>query len=164
MKHLKLFTLLILATIAIAASCNKTPPPDPNSFYFRCKINGQTYIPNNCSNCLSFMLLEDTSLIANANAGFETIRFGINDYAGIQVKTYSLINQGGRRATYKNSTTTDDYYRTQNFNPGNFTITELNKTTKTMRGVFNFVAYHSIRPNDSLIITEGSFHVKYTTN
>jgi hypothetical protein len=163
MKHLTLFTLLALTTFAIVTSCNKTTVPDPNSFYFRCKINGQTYIPNNCANCLSFMLLEDTSLIANANAGFETIAFGINDKSGIEIKTYRLINQGGQRATYENSPLTNDYYRTQNFNPGTLTITELNKTTNTMKGVFNFVAYHSLRAKDSLIFTEGSFYVRYTT-
>src|SRR5665647_5520 len=163
MKHLKTFILLVIAFITISASCKKTTDPRPSDFYFRCKINGQLYIPNSCANCLSFKLLEDTSLIANANAGFETIRFGINDLTGIQVKTYNLINQIGNRATYKNSTTTDDYYRSQNYNPGNLTITELNKTNRTIRGNFNFVAYHSFRPNDSLIITEGTFYAKYTS-
>jgi hypothetical protein len=160
----KLFILPALFFSLIFATCEKNPIPDPNDFYFRCKINGKLYIPNNCANCLSFMILEDTSLIANANAGFETIGFGINDQTGIQAKTYSLINQIGSRATYKNSTTTDDYYRSQNYNPGNFKITEINKTNKTVKGNFSFIAYHSFRPKDSLIITEGIFYVKYTTN
>lgn len=111
---------------------------------------------------MSFKLLEDTTLIANGNAGFETIRFGINDKTGIQVKAYELINQVGNRATYKYSTTTDDYYRTQDFNPGSFQITEVDKSKRIIRGTFHFVAYHSFRPNDSVIVSEGIFRIKYT--
>ncbi|MGN6299190.1 MAG: DUF6252 family protein [Ginsengibacter sp.] len=147
----KLFILPALCFTLIFATCKKNPTPDNNYPFFECKINGQKYIPNNCANCLSFMILEDTSLIGAANQGFKTIRFGINDSTNIQAKTYSLTNIGGMRATYKNSTTTDDYYRTQDFNPGSFTIIEINKTNKTIKGKFNFVAYHSINLNDSVI-------------
>lgn len=158
------FILPPLFFTLIFATCKKNPMPDNNYPYFECKINGQRYIPNSCANCLSFMILEDTSLIGAANRGFETIRFGINDPAAIQVKNYPLINTGGMRATYKNSTTTDDYYRTQNFNPGSFKITEINKSTKTIKGTFSFIAYHSFRPKDSVIVSEGSFRVPYATN
>lgn len=161
MKYLIIVSCL---TILMAASCNKNeyPEPGPNDFYFRCKIDGRLYIPNSCANCMSFKLLEDTSLIASGNAGFETIRFGINDKTGIQEKEYALINQGGQRATYKYSTTTDDYYRTQNFNPGSLKITEVDKTKRIIRGTFHFVAYHSFKPNDSVIVSEGKFRIKYT--
>ena len=164
MKHLKALSFTLIALITIAASCNKNeyPEPGPDDFYFRCKIDGRIYVPNSCANCLSFMLLEDTSLIANGNAGFETIGFGINDKTGIQAKTYELINQIGNRATYKYSTTTDDYYRTQNFNPGSFKVIEVDKSKRIIRGTFHFVAYHSFRPNDSVIVSDGMFRVKYT--
>lgn len=102
-------------------------------------------------------------MIAGTNRGFETIRFGINDSTGIENNKYELLNRGGMRVTYKNSTITDDYYRTQNFNPGSLSITEIDKANKTIRGSFHFVAYHSFRPNEGVIITDGSFHVKYTT-
>lgn len=164
MKHLKTFSFALILLITIAASCHKNeyPEPGPNDFYFRCKIDGRLYIPNSCANCMSFKLLEDTSLIASGNAGFETIRFGINDKTGIQAKTYDLINQGGRRATYKYGTIRDDYYRTQNFNPGSFQITEVDKSKRIIRGTFHFVAYHSFRANDSVIVSDGIFRVKYT--
>ncbi len=164
MKKIFIYILPTLLYTFIFATCNKTPPIPTDDFYFKCKINRQTYIPNSCANCLSFMVLEDTSLIANANAGFETIGFGINDPLNIQMKNYLLINRGGMRATYKNSTTTDDYYRTQNFNPGKLIITEFDRMNKTMRGTFNFIAYHSFRANDSVIVSDGSFYIRYTTN
>jgi hypothetical protein len=159
-----MYILPALLFTLIFATCNKPPAPAADDFYFKCKLNGQTYMPNNCSNCLSFKVLEDTSLIANANRGFETIRFGINDPTNIQAKNYSLINVGGMRVTYSNSTLTNDYYRTQNFNPGKLIITEFDRMNKTMRGTFNFIAYHSFRANDSVIVSDGSFYIRYTTN
>ena len=152
--------LLVLFTMLTASECRKTTTPE---FYFKCKVDGQEYIPNSCANCLAATILEDTTLIMNANRGFETIGFGINESKGIQKGTYFLINQVGRRATYKKSTTTNDYYRTQSIYPGELTIKEFDKASKIIGGTFSFRAYHTLS-NDSVIVSSGEFRLKYKTD
>jgi hypothetical protein len=106
----------------------------------------------------------DTSIIIGANNGFESIRFGIDNHPMLIPKTYQLINEPGKRATYDNSTLVNDYYRTQPFNPGTFIISSIDKTKRIITGNFNFVAYHSLRANDSVIVNSGKFQLKYTVN
>ena len=92
MKHLKNFGLVIIALSTLAASCKKNPSePDPDSFYFQCKINGQLYIPNNCANCMSGTLLGDTTLLINGNAGYEAILIGIIKLDQIPISQISYI-------------------------------------------------------------------------
>lgn len=163
MKHLKLFALLFLGTIIISASCEKNPIPDPNGFYFRCKINGQTYIPNSCANCLTSTILKDTILILGGNSGYHTLGIGINDNTEIKVTTYILSDTIGRQGDYKNGTLTNDRYFTDANHTGQLQITTLNKTNKIIEGKFYFKAYNPYR-NDSISVTDGIFRLKYTIN
>lgn len=57
MKYLLFF---IITAICGAASCNKEQLP---KYYFKCKVDGQEYTPDNCTNCLQANLLQDTILI-----------------------------------------------------------------------------------------------------
>ena len=162
MKHLKIFTLLVLATIAIAASCNKTPTPAPDDFYFRCKINGQTYIPNNCANCMVGKLLGDTALLINGNAGYETVLIGVTNKPIIQT-SYLLNSNITNGGTYKNSTTTTDRFDTDATRTGQLLLTSLDKANRIITGTFYFQAYNPVQ-NKTINITDGEFRLKYTTN
>lgn len=163
MKRLKIISLLIIAITTISASCKKTTDPGPNDFYFRCKINGQTYIPNGCANCITCTIYQDTIFIFGGNAGFETVGVGINDNTNIKVTSYILNDVIGRRGDYKNSTLTNDRYFTDATHTGQLEITKIDKAKKIMEGNFYFNAYNGYR-NDSVSITEGKFRLQYTTN
>lgn len=132
-------------------------------FYFRCIIDGLNYLPNGCANCMRCDIYGDSSIIMWGNRDFETLRISI-DNQPIKIGQYQLVNQPGKRATYKNATTTDDFYRTQNFSPGVFNISELDKGKQIIAGSFYFVAYHSFRSNDSVIISAGKFRLHYFNN
>ena len=163
MKHLKLFALLLLATIFMVASCKKTTDPSPDDFYFRCKINGQLYIPNSCANCLTCTVYKDTILLLGANQGYKVLTIGINDNLNIRVTTYILNEIIGRQGTYKNSTLTNDRYFTDAKHTGQLQITTLDKTNKILQGTFYFKAFNSYS-NDSISVTDGDFRLHYTIN
>ena len=163
MNHLKLFTLLILATIAIAASCNKTPTPAPDDFYFRCKINGQTYIPNSCANCITCTIYKDTTFLLGGNAGFEAIAIGVINKPEIIAKAYILNSNIANGGTYKNSTTTTDRFDTDATRVGQLIITSIDKVNRIIIGTFYFQAYNPVQ-NKTVDVTEGEFRLKYTTN
>ncbi len=165
MKHLKALYFVLIALITIAASCHKNeyPEPGPDDFYFRCNIDGRTYIPNSCANCMSGKLLGDTTFLVNGNAGFESIAIGIIDITGSPIKiSRYLLNQNPRfGADYKNSTILIDQYNTDSTHTGFLEITNLNKIDRIIQGTFYFKAYNSYR-NDSVNVTDGKFRLKYT--
>ena len=163
MKNLKILLLLTITTIFLSAGCNKEPQaPDPNSFYFRCYIDGRYYIPNNCANCMSAKLLKDTTLILRGNSGLETVGIGINDNKTINTTIYNLNEVVGRQGDYKNSTIYDDRFFTDVLRTGQLKITLLDKTKHIIEGSFFFKAYNGYR-DDSVSITNGVFRIKYTT-
>jgi hypothetical protein len=143
--------------------CHKDQQPDPNSFYFQCKIDGQLYIPANCSNCMDAMLLGDTTLILGGNNGFQSVGIGINDNMNIKATSYILNEVIGSRGDYKFSTTTDDRYFTDASHTGQLTISTLDKTNKIVSGIFFFQGYNPVQ-NKTASITEGKFRINYITN
>ena len=163
MKHLKKIALFLTALITISASCKKTTDPGSNDFYFRCKIDGQTYIPNSCANCITCAILGDTTFLLGGNAGFDAIAIGIIYKPAITQKTYNLNSNIANGGTYKNSTITNDRFDTDSLHFGQLQIITLDKTNKIIEGTFHFNAYNSYR-NDSVSITDGKFRWKYTTN
>jgi hypothetical protein len=154
---------MCLFFIFIFATCRKTTLPGPNDFYFQCKIDGRTYVPNSCANCITCTIYKDTIFIFGGNAGFETVGVGINDNSGIKVYSYTLNNVIGRRGDYKNSTVTYDRYFTDSNRTGQLDIISLDKTNRIIQGTFYFKAYNAYR-NDSVNVTDGKFRLKYTTN
>jgi hypothetical protein len=53
--------ILTLSTIFMfETSCSKEHLPE---YYFKCKVNGQEYIPDKYANCRTAKLLGDTTLI-----------------------------------------------------------------------------------------------------
>jgi hypothetical protein len=164
MKNTYLILPALLFTL-IFATCNKTPPIPTDDFYFRCKINGQTYIPNNCANCMVAKLLGDTTLLINGNAGFESIAIGIINFTGqpIIISSYILNDNPRHGADYKNSTTTNDKFDTDATRTGQLVITSLDKTNRIIIGTFYFQAYNPIQ-NKTVDVTDGIFRLRYTTN
>ncbi len=163
MKHLKILTLFVIAIITLAASCKKTTDPSPNDFYFRCKINGQTYIPNSCANCITCTIYKDSIFLLGGNAGFEAIAIGIINKPEIIQKPYVLNSNIVNGGTYKNSTTTNDRFDTDSLRTGILNIETIDKINKIISGTFSFVAYNPVQ-NKTVNITEGIFRLKYTTN
>ncbi len=161
MKHLKIFSLIVISLIATAASCKKNIDPNSDDFYFSCKIDGRLYLPNSCANCTAPKLLGDTMLLINGNAGFETILLGITNKPEVIENTYLLNSNIVNGGTYKNSTLSNDRFDTDSLHIGQLQIISLNKTKRIIQGTFRFKAYNSYR-NDSVSITDGRFRLKYT--
>ncbi len=156
MRQLIFFAILFLF---IGASCNKEHLPE---YYFRCKVDGKEYVPDNCTNCLQANLLQDTILIVRGNRSFETLGIGINDNQSIRTTSYVLNGVIGRRGDYKFSTTPSDRYFTDSARTGRLTVTALDKGQKIVEGTFNYDAYNQVQ-NKTVNVTEGKFRLQYKT-
>src|SRR4051812_10440525 len=152
--------LLLLSFFIILCSNNCKKAPPLGDFYFRCKVDGQSYAPNNCANCTQCDFLGDTTLILGGNRGFETLGIGLNDFSGIKPSTYILNNVPGRRGDYKNSTMVDDRYFTDSTRTGEIIINSIDINNKVISGTFYFEAYNEFR-DDSVNVTDGKFRLKY---
>ncbi len=157
----KLILLPAIFFILSFATCKKHPDKS-NDFYFKCKINGQTYIPG-LGNDLTCELIADTTLLLGGNLGYEALDIGINDNTQIKVGLYFLNEIIGRQGSYKNSTLTNDRYFTDSLRTGQLHITTLDKTNKVIQGTFYFKAYNSYR-NDSVSVSDGTFRLHYITS
>jgi|SRR5690348_17231568 hypothetical protein len=157
------FVLPPLFFTLIFATCKKNPMPDNDYPYFQCKINGKTYIPNGCANCTKAMLLGDTTLLINGNAGFESVAIGIINATSqpIEAITYTLNDNPRSGADYKNSTVLTDIFNTDKNHTGQIKVIKLDKANKIIQGTFYFKAYNAYR-NDSVSITEGKFLLNIT--
>ena len=164
-------TIFIALVISISIGCQKPEGdhtvdgyyiPDINLPYMRALVNGSLYVPNGCSNCTTFRILGDTMIVAGFNSNLESIFFSIRD-SSIQAKTYSFNSSNIHGASYKNSTSANDYFISQDFNPGFFTITKIDKSTKSIFGKFAFTGYRTLQMTDSIIISKGIFFAHYTT-
>jgi hypothetical protein len=138
-------------------SCKKEYLPE---FYFKCKLNGKEYIPDNCANCRRAIVLGDSVFMLNANRYVETIAFGIRDYP-IKQKTYMLNEQKSYNAIYDNTIgNPPDIFKTDSLHKGQITITMLDKANRIIAGTFSFHAFNAIQ-NKKVMITEGKFRLKY---
>ena len=153
--------ILILSSLFMfATSCKKEHLPE---YYFKCKVNGQEYRPNNCANCTQAKILQDTILIIGGNRGFETLGIGINDGRGIKVGNYLLNENLGRKGDYKFSTTPNDRYYTDSLHTGLLSISMLDSQKKIIVGTFLFQAYNPLQ-DKKVWVSEGKFRLQYKTN
>ena len=154
--------LLDLFTMLTASECRKTTTPE---FYFKCKVDGQEYIPNSCANCRVAKLLGDTTFLLSGNRDLESILIGIVNHNSvpITINTYTLDQRSEQKASYKNSTSFLENYNTDSARTGRLIITTLDKTNKIVSGTFNFVGYNAVR-NKTVNISEGSFRLNYKTD
>lgn len=159
------FGILILSSLFMfATSCKKEHLPE---YYFKCKVNGQEYIPDNCANCRTAKLLGDTSLILGANRYVESVVLGILDFP-LQAKTYYLDSTrkygGGGSASYDNTIgNPSDIFETDRLRTGKLIISTLDKTNKIISGTFYFEAYNRVT-STIVRIEAGKFRIKYKTN
>lgn len=162
MKKKTLF-LLPIASLLIAGSCNKEHLPE---YYFKCKVDGQEYVPDNCANCMTRTILGDTLLILGANRYVESIGIDVLEYP-LKEKSYILKekrNISGGTADYDNTIgNPPDIFRTDSLRTGQLTITTLDKTNKIIAGTFSYEAYNAVQ-NKSVKVTEGKFRLQYKTN
>lgn len=161
----KLCLLPVIFFNLIFFTCKKDSAPDNNYPYFKCKVNGQTYIPNNCANCLTCTIYQDTIFLLGANAGFEALGIGVINFTAqpIVATTYILNDNPRQSGDYDNSPLVNDIYKTDVTHTGQLQITTLDTTNRIIKGTFYFKAYNSYR-NDSVSVTDGDFYLKYTTN
>lgn len=152
----KLFFILA-AFLYLAASCNKEYLPE---YYFRCKVNGEEYVPDNCANCRTGQILQDTVLMIGGISGNATLGIGINDGGGIKAGTYLLNEVIGRRGDYKNSMASNDRYFTDAARTGQLVITTLDKSNRIIAGTFSYVAYNAVQ-NKTVSVTGGKFRLQY---
>ncbi|TAG30784.1 MAG: hypothetical protein EAZ35_06185 [Sphingobacteriia bacterium] len=104
MKSTQLKLVLSIICIAlILIACKKERLPE---FYFRCKINGETYIPSNCTNCKVARLLSDSIFIVFGNKGYESV--GIGAYENPFTSKSFKLNNTRNSADYDNSPLVND--------------------------------------------------------
>lgn len=153
--------VLVLAFIFSSSHCRKDPPSP--EFYFRCNVDGNLYIPNNCANCRVGKLLGDTVFLINGNRDYETIAIGIIklDKIPITNTSYHLSQNPQQKAIYKNSTDPRDAFNTDSLRTGQIIITLLDKTKKIIEGSFSFQAYNPVQ-NKIVQISKGRFRLEYT--
>lgn len=154
---MKYLLCILLTSILIGSKCKKD---NATNFYFQCKVDGVSYEPDNCANCIGKDLLGDTTLILGANTGFKTLGIGIKDNTGIKITSYILNEVNGRRGDYKFSTTSNDRFFTDANHTGVLNITEIDKINKIIAGNFYFDSYNIIQ-NKVARITEGKFRLNY---
>jgi hypothetical protein len=162
MKSFHTIILLSLFIVLTASECRKTLTPE---FYFKCKVDGQEYIPNNCANCLTCTILGDTAFILGANRGYEVVLLGKINHNGLPIiaTTYLLNEIPEQRASYDNSPTVNDIFKTDASHTGALDITTLDRANKIIAGTFSFKAYNPLQQK-TVNVTEGSFRIKYTTD
>jgi hypothetical protein len=158
--QLKQLFLLFTIAIILFGSCKKDN--NPAQFFIKCKIDGQDYRPNGCANCMRGQLLDDTVFMMNANADFQTVSIGVIQKPSITTKAY-ILDRVGSGGSYKNSTTTDDVFRTNSSNNGQLIITTIDKENKIISGTFYFKAYNAFQ-NKNITISNGEFRLRYTDN
>jgi hypothetical protein len=149
--------VFLVASCFIFARCKKE---HLHEYYFKCKVDGQSYEPDNCANCIAKDIIGDTVLILGGNRGFETLGIGINDNTGIKEKIYLLNEIIGRRGDYKFSTTPNDRYYTDSLRTGQLIISKLDKANKVIEGSFHFDAYNIVQDKIAKI-TDGKFRLQY---
>jgi hypothetical protein len=152
--------LILTALVFLAPSCNKEHLPE---YYFKCKVDGKEYVPDNCANCRTADLLGDTVIILGGNRYVESIAVTALEYP-LQQKSYSLLSKTtkGRGAAFYDKTigNPSDIFRTDSLSTGQLTITTLDKTNKIIAGTFYFEAYNAVQ-NKTVSITEGKFRLQY---
>ena len=160
MKTIK-FTCIAITFLFVLTKCKTDPPTtDPNSFYLKCKVDGQAYLPENCANCMTCDLIGDTVLIIGGNRGYETIGFGIKDLGAIKQISYPLNESLLHRADYDNSPIVQDRFFTDASHTGQLNITKLDKPGRIIEGNFSFIAYNAYQ-NKTVSVTEGIFRLKF---
>ena len=144
-------------------SCHKNP--ENAQYYFKCKVDGQEYIPNGCANCLVAKLLGDTTLLINGNRGFEAVDIGIIklDRIPIIATNYILNDNPQQNGMYDNSPQVNDIFKSDATRTGLLNITVLDKSNKIISGIFYFQAYNPVQ-NKTVNITDGQFRLNYSIN
>jgi len=160
---MKYLILILIVSACTGASCNKNHLPE---YYFKCKLNGQEYVPDNCANCRTAKVLGDTLLILGANRYVESIGVDVLEYP-LKEKPYVLKerrNAAAGTADYDNTIgSPSDIFRTDSLRTGQLTITTLDKTNKIIAGTFYYDAYNAVQ-NKTIKITDGKFRLQYKTN
>jgi hypothetical protein len=153
---------ICMPILLLSHSCRKSAKPE---YYFQCKVAGQTYMPNDCANCMVAKLLGDTTLLVNGNRGYESIAIGIIklDKKPVSVTTYSLNDSPQQSAFYKNSPVFNDTYKTDSAHTGFLVISTLDKTNGVIAGTFQFTAFNNSQ-NKTIVVTSGEFRLLYSTN
>lgn len=159
------FWLILIVTSLLIfsfAQCKKDVLPE---FYFRCKVDGQDYRPNGCTNCNVAKLLGDTTILINGNRGFESILIGVIklDRFPISAINYDLDQRPEQKGSFDNSPLVNDIYQTDSSHTGELKILSIDRTSKIISGAFSFQGYNPAQAK-TINITEGKFRLKYTTD
>lgn len=153
----------------LLTTCTKEKLPE---FYFRCKVDGRDFKPDNCTNCSRYEVYGDTMISIGGNMGWETVRILCKERIRLtQNFTTSLTTV---RTTDRYGVASGFYmaemigplnnnYRTDSVNTGEMFVTSVDRTNRILEGNFYFTAY-SPGLNKKVNITDGKFRVRYTPN
>jgi len=150
-KEMDSTTVMITEGVFENLSYAITLPPASATDTFRVKIDGTSWTPGSIAGVNSFGSI---SVVANEITLSKTV--GITMPSDITPGSYTFDALGGQYIGLYNPNTTT----TLASSSGTLTIIEHNKTTKRIRGNFNFVA-QPILGGAGSNLTEGYFSVKY---
>ena len=155
------YLILAIGVISFSASCNK----NPNSFgdYAQCKVDGQSYAPDNCSNCKICRIIRDSIFTFALSSNNESVAMGIHDSSGIGTKIYQLNTSNRNGGSYANAMYLVNRFLTDSIHTGTLQITLIDKIHKKIEGTFSFKAYNLLQ-NKIVTVTEGEIRLPYETN
>jgi hypothetical protein len=168
---MKNITKLLIAAVAVLlfTTCTKEKLPE---FYFRCKVDGRDFKPDNCTNCSLYEVYGDTMISIGGNMGWETVAFlakekvRVRQNFALQLSKFNnntdfSVGQG----TYRNGIAIplSHYYRTDSIKSGILNVMSIDRTNRIIEGNFHFTAY-SPGLNRTVNVTDGKFRVRYTPN
>lgn len=155
--------ILILITIfLLSVSCKKEHLPE---YYFKCKVDGKEFVPDNCANCLTKTLYGDTLILLGASEGNSSIGLAIMKDK-MKVGNYNLsieIIEDEGTGSYDNIIgSPSNIFRTDSIRTGQLLLKVFDKSNKIIEGTFYFTAYNPIQ-NKTVKITDGKFRLQYNT-
>jgi len=153
----KIFLAALLAITIGACGDDASSGPDGNSKTLGAKVNGRTLDLTSVSwgyNTVNFFVSGSTSILPPR----EMLDMSIDDISGPGTFQFGGGNAGKATGHYSPSGSTKTYSTDGGTVAGQVIVTEID--TAHAKGTFSFTARNVADPNDSVVITEGTFNTK----
>ena len=143
------------------SSCIKQDPYPNGSGLFRCKVDGEVFIPKSDdwkSTAKQASIVDDTLVISgvyNIGDEWESVGVRVGNFSG--VGAYQLFDREGNYGRYSLSQV--NAYTDASHN-GELVVTHYIPERRIVSGTFHFTAYH-LHTGKTFQITEGRFDMGY---
>ncbi|WP_299759765.1 DUF6252 family protein [uncultured Pontibacter sp.] len=154
----KLSLLLILLSLF---GCNKENLCRNENFC--AEVNGKKWFPSQngdfkASPLTARLLYSDSVLTVRASNGSERIYLSIRDWQGISIKDYFLTDTLSRG--YFDNSIGSDEFETDAAHTGMVSITDIDRSRKTVAGRFHFKAFNPVT-GKVIDVSNGAFNTTY---